>query len=101
MSADNWAMCPKCKKDTKATKEKALVDAGRLYGKVSSDEFMSQVKNAESLPEEPKGETLREDYKIRINRDGEFYINYSCGCYACGFKHDFKKEENVLLKDKI
>jgi hypothetical protein len=60
MSADNWAVCPKCNKGT---------DRDAL--------------------------AFREDYEIGMLRDGEFYVYYRGECADCGFKHEFRHEENL------
>jgi hypothetical protein len=86
MSADNWGICPKCKK---LSKERAK----SLYGKASEDEYLVYF-----LSEKSKGtkETLREDYEIYTDDDGEFSVGYDCSCDECGFSYHFQYKASVL-----
>lgn len=83
MGADNWGVCPKCKEIA----EKNIASA---YGKVSEDEYLA------ILDKNKKVETsLREDYEIGVDSDGEFSISYSCHCSKCGFKFEYKYSQDV------
>ena len=76
MSADNWAVCPKCK---------IRIDKER-------DELIQKVSSA--YVEYPR--ELREDYEQGIDEDGEYGVNYRGRCKheGCGFvfKYDFSVE---------
>lgn len=92
MSADNWAICPKCKKDDD---EKWKIHEERLatsYGKMPVDEYMK----LRALKKEEPETTLREDYDIGLY-DGSFYVDYSAKCSCCDFEFNFKKEINILV----
>lgn len=79
MSADNWAVCPKCLKDVD-NKVKSL------YGKVSEEEYGKLIEEKQETERE---QTLREDYEIWTNVDGRFMVKYSCSCSACGLKFEY------------
>ncbi len=64
MSADNWAPCPQCKKNEKPEKSK--------YGKVSEEEYLESIKQ----PKKELEATLREDYSLGINEEGQFSANW-------------------------
>jgi len=95
MSADNWAICPKCKKSEDAKQEKLRKKATAAYGKVPPDEYLKLLEAANN-PQEMR-ETLREDYQIGVMDDGEFDIEYSAYCDKCGFKFSYKHAEDVPI----
>jgi len=93
MSADNWAICPKCKKEHKVKREEALKQARALYGRIPLEQYEKQLQDALNIPIEID-ESLREDYEIGVTRGGKFYVDYGCMC-ECGFKFSFKHEEVI------
>lgn len=95
MSADNWAVCPKCLKRAEAEKEKRHAKAAKAYGKVPADEWRALVAEAEKPVDVP--ETLREDYQLGVTDGGEFYVIYRCSCQHCGFAHEFKHEQQLKV----
>lgn len=95
MSADNWTICPKCNVNLTKTSERAKLEAGEAYGKVSPEEYLNMLKQANLEPNiEP---TLREDYGLHLDEDGEFTISYTCSCRICGFDFEYKHTEKVPL----
>lgn len=98
MSADNWGICPKCKKQADDDFAKKVADVGKKYGKVPSDEYLALVKTIQKQPElEP---TLREDYEFSTDEDAEFIASYYCSCSTCGFGHSFKHKATINLNSK-
>ncbi len=94
MSADNWAICPVCKKNNDEANTNRIADAEAKYGKVSSFQYRESAKEAErSIVLE---ESLREDFGIGINEDGEFYVTYRGHCEVCGLDFKYNHAENVL-----
>jgi uncharacterized protein YbaR (Trm112 family) len=96
MSADNWAVCPQCKKKLEVEQEKRIRAPGENYGKVSKEEYERILQLAQQKL--PETETLREDYEISVNAAGLFYVSYGCSCDVCGFEHEFKTEKQLDLK---
>lgn len=92
MSADNWAICPKCNEIKNKEKDKLTEKAEDSYGKVPKEEFFRLRKKADSYIV-PDCETFREDYEIGIDEDGRLYISYKGKCTKCGFKKDFQYKE--------
>lgn len=92
MSADNWAICPKCKNDVKEIREAFTRKAEAAYGKVTEAQYKSLCDNA--TKEIKLEETLREDFQIYTNADGEFSVSYGCMCETCGleFVYNFKQQ---------
>ena len=87
MSADNWTICPRCKKTHEAERDARIIEAAEKYGKVSADEWVKL--NDLASKEEPLEESLREDYGIGIDSDGHFEVSYRCSC-KCGFRFAYK-----------
>ena len=89
MSADNWGICPQCVKNFKKSKPK--------YGEVSEAEYLNFV-NREEVQEGYPEETLREDFSIGTDKQGEFAIYYKCHCDRCGFKFKFNHKEQLITE---
>lgn len=91
MSADNWAVCPRCKKNEMNNIAELDRRAEESYGKVSIDDFivmrLEAQKRREALPD--RIATFREDYEIFGAEDGAIEINYSGYCTECGLKLKF------------
>lgn len=83
MSASNWDTCPKCNKTRVARDQKLKADAAATYGKLSSDDFLSLLKDVEKKCDEELPTTLREDYELGISCGGIFYVTYGCSCQEC------------------
>lgn len=95
MSADNWSICPKCRKQKKAEADKQMTAAKASYGKVSADEYERKMKAARELIDLDLEDTLREDWELGIDDDGEVSINYRASCEVCDFEYTFKHEEKL------
>ncbi|MEU3476429.1 hypothetical protein [Rhodococcus sp. NPDC006774] len=97
MSADNWAECPKCKRDRETKLAKLDADIASQYGKVTVEAFDELRRRAtEERTAKINLHTFREDYEIGVY-DGEFYISYTGGCSVCGITHSFKHEAKLDL----
>ena len=95
MSADNWAVCPKCGGGSNEAAKNARRVANESYGKVPSERWLElegEAKILEESNEEPSCK-LREDYEIGIFQ-GQFEVSYKGQCENCGFefRHSFKKK---------
>lgn len=69
MSADNWAICPRCLNEAK-------INAG-AFG---------------YLLDPYKFQTFREDYEIYGAKDGIISVNYAGYCQVCNLSFSFKDE---------
>lgn len=96
MSADNWAICPKCKITAEEKQKKLKLKAGAAYGKVEPEAYLQMLAEAEG-PIVHK-ETLREDFYIGIDEDGDFSASYRGNCTECKFSFSFKHEADALAK---
>ena len=92
MSADNWAICPRCVDRARAeaaAKFQAAVDA---YGKVTPEEYETLRAEAQ-VPVYPEAfRTFREDHEFYGAADGTITASYSGHCQTCGLGLDFKDE---------
>jgi len=70
MSANNWAICPKCKKE-------------RVEWKSEID------KNS-----------FREDYEIGLSEDGYFSVSYGGRCDRCGFSFQYNYEKKAAIENE-
>jgi hypothetical protein len=97
MSADNYRTCPKCIRIADEKKQKAVQKANESYGKIPLEEWMQLQKKAEA----PiiLNDTLREDYYIGVDEEGQFEIQYSCYCSVCGFKFTYKHDQYAMDLD--
>ena len=95
MSADNWAVCPKCKAAAIKAREDKQLAIGKAYGSVPPQEYLDMLKAIEGPLVFP--ETFREDYEQGVLPDGEYYISYCGSCEECGLSHSFKHSEQLKL----
>lgn len=93
MSADNWRICPRCKKKAEADYAEEVRRVGEAYGKVPPEEYLRMTRDLQKPP--ALNETLREDYELGTDKDGEFYVSYSASCSVCKFSHRFKHSEQL------
>lgn len=93
MSADNWAVCPKCKANKLAARDEAKRLADESYGRVDSSEYL-RLLQVSSIPVTEQ-ETMREDYEIGIDDEGLLIVSFQASC-ECGFEFTFKHQKNVL-----
>lgn len=88
MSADNWAICPRCEERKKKLEE----EVKSLYGQISAEDYLKKV---EELKVQNKDlYTLREDYEIGIYK-GQFRVDYGASCKVCGFNYSYKYNDRV------
>jgi hypothetical protein len=104
MGANNWSICPQCKKNKERQDALAKRQLEESYGKVPSEIYLRMIKEFEEKKEIELERTLREDWEIGIYEDEasyvvyEFYVNYRASCEVCGFSFKFKHDEKVELK---
>ena len=94
MSADNWAICPRCLAKAKATRAALNTESRAAYGVLPAEEYEALRGRAAEPINEEDFRTLREDYEVGIYA-GTFSVNYGGGCKACGLSHEFKHEEQI------
>lgn len=91
MSADNWAICPRCKLNEENAIKALDYKIEQDYGKVSIDDFivmrLEAQQRREALPN--RMATFREDYEIYGAEDGAIEVNYRGSCKDCGLTMKF------------
>lgn len=94
MSANNWSVCPKCKANEERRQKTATEWAAKKYGVVTPAEYMAMLEDAK--PRELE-ETMREDYEIGVDDDGEFFVDYAATCQhgGCNFMFRFKHRQDA------
>lgn len=92
MSADNWAICPKCQKVEDDKHAKIVEKAETSYGKIPVDEYLNLLEKSRQPVK--LDFTLREDYEIGI-QDNEFYVKYKSNCKVCGFSYEYKYDKRI------
>lgn len=95
MSADNWAICPKCMQKQIEEHEQLKRQVGESYGVVPVEQYL-QLRRKLEIPVKFEY-TLREDYEIGVYEDGEFSISYKGYCDKCKFNYEYKHKEQVYI----
>jgi len=99
MSADGYAVCPRCL----AAAEKKLAEQAEIlangYGTVSVDEYNEAVKavNEGLGPEFEEGEytgTMREDYEFYV-RGNTLHVDYGAQCRVCNLTFNLNQEHTI------
>jgi hypothetical protein len=98
VSADNWTICPACKAKAEADRASKTEKAAKAYGKVSAEEF-HKFNDAAREPIKLQ-ETMREDYELGTDEDGQFEVSYHASCQVCTFKFAFKHTQDALESRK-
>lgn len=99
MSADNWAVCPKCRQQKLEEQEELKVQARNSYGTVSIEEFENLLAKSRDENFIKTKTTLREDYEIGIDEYGHFDIKFTASCSVCKFKYNYTfAEANIHRK---
>jgi hypothetical protein len=100
MSADNWAVCPRCLDRAKAESEARFQAAFDAYGKVPAAEYERLRAEAQAPVDEDSFETFREDYEIYGAKSGTITVSYSGHCQTCGLNIDFKHEHPFYEREE-
>ena len=95
MSADNWAVCPRCDRlrtESIAARREAVAKA---YGTVPVEEFDTMRAKLEEDSSKRPEPTLREDYEFYGAEEGTVHADYSCHCSTCGLSLKFSIEREL------
>lgn len=98
MSADNWAICPKCKMSNDGERESLVKKIKDSYANVSFEQYEENVRRLHEYDLQNKNPncTLREDYEQGIDEDGIYEVRYGCSCNKCGFEFIFTHKVNAM-----
>lgn len=90
MSADNWAICPRCLEQGREAHDEAVQAVMATYGRIPVDEFDAKRAALPQLDPE-QFRTFREDYEFYGAEAGEVVADYSGHCSKCGLGIDFQE----------
>lgn len=97
MSADNWAVCPRCKLNEMNAVKALDYRVENEYGKISIDDFLVLRNEAQQRREAlPKQESsFREDYEIYGAEEGTIQVEYRGSCKYCGLVTKFTYSQKM------
>lgn len=93
MSADNWAICPRCV----ARAQKANLESQQGFSEIAAKLTPDQLKLVQTAVRPVNEEDFREfreDYEIYI-ADGKVKVSYSGHCQTCKLGLDFDHEVEI------
>ena len=95
MSADNWAVCPRCARRHRDKLRAGAAKVAEAYGKVSVEEW--DRMRAEQAEREDVGidASFREDYEFYGAEDGSVVASYSGCCVHCGLSLSFTNTHDI------
>lgn len=101
MSADSYAICPRCAhaEELRIADLKARVNAE--YGVLPIAEFDALCAEASVAIDLEKLTTFREDYEFYGAEDGVVNVSYSGHCSVCDCGIDFSDQRPFYSKDPI
>jgi hypothetical protein len=95
MSADNWAICPRCERQRMRSLEVEKAELHAAYGTVPVEEFdKRRAAYNQRLTARPTP-TFHEDYEIYGAESGVLHIRYGGGCETCGLRHKFSDDQPI------
>lgn len=97
MSADNWAVCPACKRRAEETVVALAEKANAAYGDVPFDEYeqMRAVTEAAAFERDNLKPTFREDYEITGAETGFVHVSYGGRCQVCRVELTFEVDRPI------
>lgn len=101
MSADNWAICPRCLDEAKAEAQARFQAAFEAYGKVTPEEYERIRDLAQEPIDKDVLQTFREDYEFYGAENGTVTAVYSGHCSKCSLGVDFKHEQTFYERDEV
>jgi hypothetical protein len=88
MSADNWAVCPRCLHSAKSWLEAKKAEVRERYGRITIEEWAELSTMLDEEVDEDAVRTFREDYEFYGAETGTLEISYRGECTKCGLKHE-------------
>lgn len=99
MSADNWAVCPRCLHEAGQRLEALQEHVRAQYGKVPMEEWDEISTALTEEVDEEKYQTFREDYEIFGAETGVLQIRYKGRCTFCGLGTEVKEQRQFWIVD--
>lgn len=98
MSADNWALCPRCVDNANTNQQELQSRVIEEYGKLPLTEWENLRKLANAGVDKEVFTTFREDYEIYGADTGTITINYSGTCTICGLSVQYDDSKRFYGK---
>ena len=95
MSADNWTVCPKCRKEAQDRTDRLIEMVNSSYGNLPQGEYDNLIVVLANRP--AVGIYLAEYYELYIDSNNVFHAIYTAGCEKCGYSFSFNHEEPLDL----
>ena len=96
MSADNWDICPICKKKKDNLKREK-------YGKIPPEEYEKLIEEFKHPDYADQDETVREDYNggPYFDNEGNWCFSGGASCEVCGtdWKIEIKAKPNLMKEE--
>lgn len=104
MSADNWAICPRCKARRRREADEAHARVLAQYGKIDFVDFDRLRERAAKAEEaatssSDRYRTFREDYEITGAESGVVTVSYSGRCNTCSLAWTFGSEHPLPVSE--
>lgn len=95
MNADEWTICPKCRRVAAEENRVAEHHLDDIYGKVPREEWEDMQRSVTVLVSTELIETLYENFTIGI-QGSDFRFEYKARCAACDFSYSREGLEPAL-----
>lgn len=92
MSADSWAICPKCLAKHHAVAAGLAEKARAAYGNVPLLDFMRMSEDAASVKTTGLTDSTLAEYKYVGPDDDKFVVHYQAVCQTCGYRLEYNLE---------
>lgn len=99
MSADNWAICPRCKLGGEVEHQGNIDRAAEAYGKVDPDEYEALREIARRPLDLEPFRTFREDYEFYGADEGTVVATYEGECSVCSLHVKFRHERQFFDRE--
>ncbi len=92
MSANYWAICPRCK--NRAIRERSAISdqVREAYGNVPVEEWEALSNRVRAPLDEETFRTFREDYEFYGAEEGTIIASYGGSCDVCGLSAELHSE---------
>lgn len=101
MSADNWAICPRCLDRAKAERAAKFEAARIAYGNVEPEEYERLRSEAQVEIDPEQFRTFREDYEFWGAEDGKVGASYKGRCQTCDLSAGFEREKVFYTPEAV
>lgn len=98
MSADNWAICPRCHHRALVEHEAKRQAALDSYGTVPLAEFEELRYHADVPFDDGAYHTFREDYEFSGAEEGVIYVRYKGRCTVCNLSLEIEQDHPFYIK---